>query len=895
MEGRLDRREFLKQSAAAGAYCIATKPSFGEGRKAFLVAGDDPVASSKPAVWAAGELERALTEKGFAVERRKDLPSASMSDVAIVAAGAAALPSVLPHADIPKVTESFALLPGSKGQERTIFACASDPSGLAYALAELADRVRYAEDPLLALRLRAPERATPLNSIRAISRAFQSELEDKPWYNDRAFWDSYLSMLASQRFNRFALTFGLAYDFTRDVTDSYFHFSYPFLVSVPGYDVRATGLPDAERERNLEMLRYASDAAADRGLTFQLGLWTHAYQWTDSPHANYVITGLNADNHVQYCRDALKTVLASCPSIGSVTLRIHGESGVADGSYDFWKTVFDGAVRSGRRVELNLHAKGIDQRMIDDALATGLPVTVSPKYWAEHQGLPYQQSSIREVEKPRHDVSGFFAISFGSRNFMRYSYGDLLTAGRRYGVYTRMWPGTQRVLLWGDPAATAAYGRSSQFCGESGADLFEPLSYKGRRGSGVPGGRCSYADKSLNPRYDYEKFLYTYRLWGRHLYSPDADPESWRRYLRAQFGAAAPSVETALASASRILPLITTAHAPSAANNNYWPEIYTNMPIVDTGKRALYSDTPSPKVFGKASAFDPELFATVDDCADELLSGHRSGRYLVVQTASWLEDMAASAESSLTQAQSAVRNANSPEFRRLAIDVKIQSGLGQFFAAKFRAGVLYGIFAASGDRDALERALAQYRQARNAWAKLADVARDVYVSDISYGPEERLRGHWSDRLPGIDDDIAEMEKKLTAGPQPTAKYSRDRVVLATQAAVAKPKTPSLKWNHAAPANFMPGQPLPLELRIDAPSAEVRLHYRHVDQAEEYAVEKMTSRGGVYAFTVPGSYTSSPFDLQYFFAWNDQAGNGGLLPGFDPQSPRQPYYVCRRRS
>ncbi len=101
-------------------------------------------------------------------------------------------------------------------------------------------------------------------------------------------------MLAAHRFNRFNLTFGLAYDFTTDIRDCYFHFAYPFLVSVPGYDVRAVPLPDAERDRNLEMLRFISDETAKRGLQFQLGLWTHAYQWTNSPKANYIIQGLTA-------------------------------------------------------------------------------------------------------------------------------------------------------------------------------------------------------------------------------------------------------------------------------------------------------------------------------------------------------------------------------------------------------------------------------------------------------------------------------------------------------------------------------------------------------------------------------------------------------------------------
>ena len=44
--------------------------------------------------------------------------------------------------------------------------------------------------------------------------------------------------------------------------------------------------------------------------------------------------------------------------------------------------------------------------------------------------------------------------------------------------------------------------------------------------------------------------MYTYRVWGRLLYNPEADPDIWRRYLRTQFQARASAVETALASAS---------------------------------------------------------------------------------------------------------------------------------------------------------------------------------------------------------------------------------------------------------------------------------------------------------------------------------------------------------
>ena len=95
----------------------------------------------------------------------------------------------------------------------------------------------------------------------------------------------------------------------------------------------------------------------------------------------------------------------------------------------------------------------------------------------------------------------------------------------------------------------------------------------------------------------------------------------------------------------------------------------------------------------------------------------------------------------------------------MAIDVTILAGLGQFFANKFRAGVLFSIFQQSGDQSALEQALIAYRKARVAWANLAERARGIYAMDITYGPEKNLRGHWLDRLPAIDADIAAVEKQ----------------------------------------------------------------------------------------------------------------------------------------
>ena len=97
----------------------------------------------------------------------------------------------------------------------------------------------------------------------------------------------------------------------------------------------------------------------------------------------------------------------------------------------------------------------------------------------------------------------------------------------------------------------------------------------------------------------------------------------------------------------------------------------------------------------------------------------------------------------------------------MAIDVDLQIGLGRFFAAKFRSGVLYAIHEQSGDRDALRQALQAYRQARAAWARMEKSA-SAYAADLSCSDRFDERGQWNDRLAPIDEDIAQMERRLPA-------------------------------------------------------------------------------------------------------------------------------------
>jgi len=896
----IHRRSFLRHSAAAAA----TPALMGATQRTAAILTDpaDPLAHAPPVQWAVGELERALKDRGYRV-RHLSRARSPVSDLTVLILGSQSEgAAVAMRADpwnkadlvLPNKPESF--LVTTVGHASTpILATSADARGLMYAVLELADRVRYG-----ATALGTPSAQHPANAVRSVMRQFTSEVYDKPWFYDRAMWPEYLGTLAAARFNRFDLTFGLGYDFLSKVADPYFVFLYPFLMAVPGYDVKVTNLSQAERDHNLATLKYIGEQAAAHGLDFQLGVWMHGYKWKDTPDAKYVIAGLTPENHATYCRDAMTALLKAVPAISSVGLRIHGESGVAEGSYDFWKAVFVGVTACGRKVELDLHAKGIDDKMIENALATGLPVNISPKFAAEHLGLPYHQADIRpsEIPAPGQKGEGLMLLSAGQRSFTRYGYADLLRDDRLYSVRTRVFYGTQRILASGGAEWAAAYGRAFGFCGMTGGELMEPLTFRGRRGSAIPGTRRSgYLAAKLEPKYDWQKYDAWYRSWGRMLFDPSSDPEECRRSFEP---GKARALETALAAASRILPLVTHAVSESAACDLYWPEVYWNMLIASEAPKS-YWDTPSPRTFQNVTALDPQLFSTCTEFAGELMD-ERSGKYSPTEVAALLESHAAAVAAALKAAEPS----RSIEQERLAIDAEIQRLLGLFFAAKLRAGVLYALFERTHQLAPLTSCQKEYRGAREHWAKIVARAKGAYAADLSISDRVTERGTWADRLADIDADLARLDELLRPVPATLSDADRavlDRLVRSANVTIEKetpasltlvaPKRGPLPCQHTPPASYVPGKTVDLGIAVREGLTRATMWYRHVNQAERWTAADMTAAADAWHGSIPAAYTASPFPLQYYFEFRAAPDQGWIYPGFNEDLSNQPYILLQR--
>src|SRR4029453_7707803 len=139
---------------------------------------------------------------------------------------------------------------------------------------------------------------------------------------------------------------------------------------------------------------------------------------------------------------------------------------------------------------------------------------------------------------------------------------------------------------------------------------------------------------------------------------------------------------------------------------------------------------------------------------------------------------------------------------------------------KLRAATLFALFERTGDEGLRAAALARYRAARAAWARIVETTRGAYMADVSYGIAWYQRGHWADRTEALDKDIAAVEGYAPVAASVRVNPERARALVAALA--RPPPRPILKVRHTPPASFRRGQPRTIEVGIAAPVTPITL-------------------------------------------------------------------------
>ena len=142
--------------------------------------------------------------------------------------------------------------------------------------------------------------------------------------------------------------------------------------------------------------------------------------------------------------------------------------------------------------------------------------------------------------------------------------------------------------------------------------------------------------------------------------------------------------------------------------------------------------------------------------------------------------------------------------------------------------------------------------------------------------ESRERGQWNDRLPLIDEDIAEMEQRL-ASAQIAGRCARE--CGGRGSARAGRGGDMARCRHQPPPRFRRKEALrAADCGSAAKRASVRMYYRHVNQAERFESVDMQLQSGTYRAVIPAAYTDSHYALQYYFEVRESAGEGVALSG-----------------
>ncbi len=815
----------------------------------------------RPAELALGELENSLKQQGLESRRQRSLPDGSRGALVVGVSGTSAVvDQILREKRIALPSEAESLCLHRMEDKRGLVIAGRDTRGLSYALFEAARAIELAPTDSDALATVAEATESPFLRTRSMTvHLFNHDLE-KEWYDEAAFWEAYLGMLAHNRFNNLTLTFA-------DQTN-YLNPPYAHLVAVPGFSqVRVEGLDDARRQRNLQMLRRIAEQARARGLDFTLGIWTHlpVAKYTGGARVHGLPEGVAA---AEYCAAGLREILAACPGINGLQFRMNAEAGVAEEQQtEFYRPLLQAVRDCGHPVRVDLRYKGLRSETTREAVALGLDVTVSTKFWTEHLGLPYHPTVVDSHYRTD-----------------RYSFGSMLEKPRDYRVTYQLWSvGSQRLLLWGDPAYASQFARNCRLGDGDGFEVFAPLSDKG---FGNPAGNWRiFADRSREHyRWEFERYWFFNLAFGRLGYNPGTGAEIWQRELRRRFGDAAGAVESAYHSASQILPLITAARLPSASEWSWWPEMdtggrlaeYMRTPTSDSAQfYAIRSWQPTPRWSG--DAWDENTLGYVEDA----IAGRLRGKWTPAQVAQRLRELGEQTLANLDRARD-----TSAEFRATELDLRVLAALAQYHAAKTMAATELAFFEKTGESRRLPRALAQMQDAVASWERIVQLTDGVYHSNLvfGYGPHDNRKqghhhsGHWRDRLAEVREDVTQLETLIRQHPD-EGKSPRT-----FPGEVPPTDFPVVQHTPIATANA--GSDLTVRARIGSvrPLREAVLHFRPLNQTRDWRDLPMRAIGdGQFAATITGSEISAHWDLEYYMEVLTDDG-GRVWPSWENGAP-----------
>lgn len=586
----------------------------------------------------------------------------------------------------------------------------ADPRGLMYACLDLAEQLLLNPD----LDAAVEKKTSPELLTRGLHTFLHHPESEKDWLYDPAYWQSYADSLAWNRYNRFNLIYGHQsphlipiYTFMLDDLDAEFP------------EIKIRDLQPGERAKNLAALQAASSAMASRGIDFFLGIW-NSRPW-QIKHGVWETQPTRVDGTddlgmlTTYTRKGFVRLMELCPDIKGIQLRMNIESGIAD--QRFFVQAFVPALKElrakGREIKVELRNWGLHPNTIEAFRQSGADIVVSTKYFAEHQGMPYQPPITR-----------------GS-----YSYDSFLRKDKPFPFQWHVWNlGSHRLFNWGDPDYARRFALSCHLGDGVGFEITPPASQKGYSQWGYvnPGDWSERTD--LPRRWDFDRYWFFNMAFGRMSYDIHT-PEAVFLHQIAQRTTpqAAPLVYEAYRAASQVISYLISQRMDDP-NMYVWPEL-------DAGGTIDHNTIAPP---GEES-----LFATAREYASGLVHQQTGAKRSPFDCAADLDGFAAAIDAPLRSLAGMPGLEDSVEYRTIKVDFAAIAALSRYQAAKSRATGYLSLFYASGERTFLDQAETEARLGINLWDALC-AETQVFYEKLHYGPSG---GHWKDNKPRVAYDL----------------------------------------------------------------------------------------------------------------------------------------------
>lgn len=590
-----------------------------------------------------------------------------------------------------------------------------DEPGLMYACLDLAEQLQMGTD----LNQVDNRSAAPDLAVRGLYAFLHNAESEREWLYDPAYWQAYADELARCRFNRFNLIYGHQ---TAHLIPIYTHLLDDLDQEFP--EIRADGITAEERARNLRALRTASAAMVRRGITFCLGIWNSrpwklAYgNWETHPTR---VTG--TDDLAQlaaYTRKGFARLMELCPDIGAIQLRMNIESGVAD--QRFFVQAYVPALKElaarGRRLTVELRTWGLQPETVEAFHEAGHEIVVSTKYFAEHQGLPYQPPAMR-----------------GS-----YSYDSFLRKDKPFPFQWHLWSlGSHRLFAWGDPDYAARFAESCRLGDGVGFEVTLPGSQKGFSQWGAVAPGDWQPRKDVPAQRDFERYWFFLLAFGRMGYESSTSYKVFLHQLaRRTTPEAAPAMLAAYCSASRVVSYLITQRMDDP-NMYVWPEL-------DCGGPIDHNSIAPPG--------DSTLFSTARQYADDRVAGRGSAKRSPFDAARDLTALADEIEAGLATLAGLPDLADKLEYRAVRTDFAALAALARYQAAKSRATGNLALFYARGERWFLDAAESDAEEGVRLWDELC-ARTEAYHDTLHFGPSG---GHWRDNRPRVEYDLRRIRR-----------------------------------------------------------------------------------------------------------------------------------------